>query len=71
VPLAHRRGARVLDAGQGAPTQEYREYFEEAQRSQGRRGPAKLVTNFWDGTLARHVADPRMADLHLVAVAAR
>jgi hypothetical protein len=36
---------------QGAPTTEYRECSEEAQRSQGRRGPAKLVANFGDGTL--------------------
>ena len=36
---------------QGAPTQEYREYSEEAQRRQERRGPAKLVANFGDGAL--------------------
>ena len=31
--------------------EEYRQYFEEEQRRQGRRGPAKYVTNFWDRTL--------------------
>jgi hypothetical protein len=32
---------------------EYREYFEEAQRSQRRRGPLRYTTNFRDGTLAQ------------------
>src|SRR6187397_2452100 len=43
---------------QGAPTQAYREYSEEAQRRQGRRGPATLVANFRLGTLDADHAEP-------------
>jgi len=40
IPVSHRRG------WQDGPTMEYREYSEEAQRGQRRRGPAELPRNF-------------------------
>jgi len=40
IPASDRR------SWQGAPTQEHREYSEEAQRRQGRRGPAEYVQDF-------------------------
>jgi len=49
IPVSHRRG------WQGGPTTEYREYSEEVQRSQRRRGPAEWSTNFWLGTRSARV----------------
>ena len=55
MPVSRPRSSFRISASnrrrwQGGPTMEYREYSEEAQRSQRRRGPARYATNFGDGT---------------------